>query len=742
MARVLVTGFCAVPGPRRAGVQLRQVIRALSPLHSVDLLVVREGDQPYVERQGAVRVLRVPTHASDLRSEIQAFQRALKRQLDGADYDVVHCRDSWSALPVLEARARLGYAVVYDLTRSPLGETSADAELDAQATREEEACLAAADLVLAPTPAAVRALQGRIPPERVLLAPPGVDIDRFDWEDPAPGSPPRILYAGSIDAGRGVRVLVRAMAAILREVDARLVIAGAMDPKFDAALREGAREPHLAGKVEVLAPVDHDQIPALIATATVCVVPAAADLSPNPSVVYPTKLLEYMACKRPVVAPRRESIAQVVENNREALLFEPGDPVDLARKVLRILGEPLLRDRLAQGAYERVRRDFTASAARRAIRRAYGVLAQRFAIAAEPRDDDAPKPELLVDDDFEATVFEEVPAPPVEPAARSAGPASAPRAGSPSLRDAGRGGASPARAGARVDPRLLALDPPIDPPIDPPVRAAFGSIAGAPPPGGGEALVAAGPGAAAVPASATSRPSPRPALAALGGPATGGATAAGIAGALSPLPRAGTLSGPPGLGSPKALGPGSLGEPPRGLPAAPAPGGPESGDLSAEVSLDDALVMLDAEGGGSTSSESLIAPPALDETVERPPIVLHHRADHDSGAWTTSALVAAPALGTDDWVVTSVAAVVRALDEGDPQGDDGTPIEGVVAVAPALPMHGAFVAGEIDVPPSRPEREPARFDDAPLVELTASSAVIAIDVDPDTGSRTPPIERR
>src|SRR5580692_2339083 len=111
MPRVLLTGFCAAPGPRRAGVQLRHVIRSLTAMNSVDLLVVKEGEQAYVERQGSVRILRVPTHEPDMRGQIQAFQRALKRQLDGADYEVVHCRDSWSGLPVLEARARLRYAV-------------------------------------------------------------------------------------------------------------------------------------------------------------------------------------------------------------------------------------------------------------------------------------------------------------------------------------------------------------------------------------------------------------------------------------------------------------------------------------------------------------------------------------------------------------------------------------------------------------------------------------------------------
>src|SRR6185436_15597770 len=197
MPRVLLTGFCAVPGPRRAGVQLRHVIRSLTPLHTVDLLVSREGEQAYVERQGSVRVLRVPTHEADLRSQIQSFQRALKRQLDGADYDVVHCRDSWSGIPVLEARSRLGYAVVYDMTRSPLGETTLDPELDAQYGRDEEACILASDIVLAPTHAAVKALQGRGKPERVLLSPPAVDVDRFDWDDSPTGGPPRLLYVGS-----------------------------------------------------------------------------------------------------------------------------------------------------------------------------------------------------------------------------------------------------------------------------------------------------------------------------------------------------------------------------------------------------------------------------------------------------------------------------------------------------------------------------------------------------------------
>lgn len=590
MPRVLLTGFAAVPGPRRAGVQLRHVIRSLTPLHTVDVLVVREGEQAYVERQGSVRVLRVPSHDADLRSQIQAFQRALKRQLDGADYDVVHCRDSWSGIPVLEARARLGYAVVYDLTRSPLGETTFDADLDAQYGRDEEACLLAADLVLAPTPAAVKALRGRGRPERVMLSPPGVDVDRFDWDELPRTGPPRILYVGSIDPGRGVRVLIRAMAAIVREVDARLVLAGSMAPKFDQALTDGIRELGLQDKVDVLGPVDHDQLPTLLATATVCVVPAAADLTPNPTVVYPTKLLEYMACRTAIVAPRRDTVLQVVENNHDALLFEPGDPIDLARKVLRLLGEPALREKLAENAYQRVRRDFTASGARRALRNAYNVLAERFAEQlGEDDEDEAPRVVVLADDDFEATVFEESP------------------------------------VADKVDTSVSGLMP------------------------------------------------------------------------------------------------------------------------------------LDDDGTGShISSESVAAPPPpreADETMERAPVPPGAR-DAPTGAWTMSKLSPVPQQGQDDWVVTNVGVAARSLDvvlaeaeaesaaEASAPGDDGTPIEGVVAAAPALPLvEGTFVAGEIDVPTPPPERE---IEPSAIVDFTAASSMLGQPetADPDTGSRTPPLERR
>ena len=427
MARILITGFCAVPGPTRAGVQLRHVVRALSPGHTVDLLVVREGDQAYVERQGNGRLLRVPTHDQDLRAQVQAFQRALRRQLEGADYDVVHCRDGWSAHTVLESRDRFGYAIVFDLTRAPMTERALyEPDLVAELDRDEEACLLGADLILVPTEPARRYALARGRPERVVLAPPGVDVDRFDWDVPVVVGAPVVLYAGALAPGHGVRVLLRAMVDVVRVTAARLVLCGPIAPGFADTLRGGIAELGLGARVELRPPVDHDQMPALIASATVCVAPSAADLTPRPYALYPTKLLEYMACRRAVVAPRRGTVAMLVDHGREGLLFQPGDPTDLARKLGRLLEDHGLRERLAQNGYERVRREFTASGARRGIRNAYAQLAAqpewrpRFVETPTgsheldpPSSSTSQRARSLggdgPDDDFEATVYEAAP---------------------------------------------------------------------------------------------------------------------------------------------------------------------------------------------------------------------------------------------------------------------------------------------------------------------------------------------
>lgn len=397
MSRILLTGFFGLPAPNRAGVQMRHVLRALSHHHEVDVLVVREADHAHVERTGAARVLRVPVAEREgLRARVATFRRAVRRQLEGADYDVVHFRDGWAGVPVLELRERLGYLAVFDAARAPLAEPPMlDLSVSAELSRSEERCLMGADHVLVATEIARQHVLRRRS-RGVHVVPPGVDVDLFDWDDLPPG-PPTVLYAGSVEAGRGLRGLLRAMAALAPRSDARLIVAGRVAPSLLPSIGEAVAELGLHERVEVCGEVAHDAVPELVAAATVCVAPSAAEVSTMPMAVYPTKLLEYMACRRAVVAPRRGTTAMLIEDGVHGLLFQPGDPDDLARKVLSLLHDADLRARVADAGYRLVRELHAASATRRALRRAYESMQLRDtqrhrALSAQPSEEDATAP--------------------------------------------------------------------------------------------------------------------------------------------------------------------------------------------------------------------------------------------------------------------------------------------------------------------------------------------------------------
>ncbi len=351
-------------------------MRALVRHHKVDVLVLRRGEQAYVERAGNARILRVPVPDGEIRGRVEAFRRALRRQLEGADYDVVHVSDGWAGQTVLELQPQLKYAVVYDAGRSPLtGPLPLDVSVVSELQRAEADCAARADLVLAPTEPARQFLagvhSGSVHSDRVHLVAPGVDVDLFDWDQPPNDGPPLILYIGTLSQGRGIQVLLGAMIELVRRTDAELILAGRAGREFRQNLAATLRELNLESRVTFRGVLDHARVPELISRATVCVAPAAPETKSNRLALYPTKILEYLACQRAVVAPRRSSVSLLLRHEQTGLLFEPGQPSDLAETIERALTDHALRARIARAGYDLVRRAHSASSTRRELTSAY-----------------------------------------------------------------------------------------------------------------------------------------------------------------------------------------------------------------------------------------------------------------------------------------------------------------------------------------------------------------------------------
>jgi glycosyltransferase involved in cell wall biosynthesis len=376
MQRVLVVSFSVVPSPDRHSVQLVNHLKALAPRYAVDVVTVKSPDLPYVDRFMKTRMLRVPCGGGTLAEQVEAFRRAVRRQLEGVDYDVVHFRSPWGGRPVCERKGELVARTIFDVGRSREGAPrSADPALAQALQRDEAFCLERADAILVQTQSSASYLKRRGLGAKVAVVPPGVDIDLFDWEGTPESQPPRVLCAGRLGPARGIRLLLEATREVIKQTPIELCLAGPIDPGFEEPLQAAIARLGLTEVVKLLGAVDHGDLPRVIASATVCVAPHAPDTHVQPLAAFPSKILEYLACRRPTVAPRRAAVAEAVRAGEHGLLFTPGDVRDLADKILAFLGDPELRVRLADAGYRAVREARPASATRRALLEAYARLA-------------------------------------------------------------------------------------------------------------------------------------------------------------------------------------------------------------------------------------------------------------------------------------------------------------------------------------------------------------------------------
>jgi glycosyltransferase involved in cell wall biosynthesis len=145
------------------------------------------------------------------------------------------------------------------------------------------------------------------------------------FADGAPPAEPVVLYVGGLVPLRGLDVMREAFP-LVGVRGARLVLAGPGDP---GPLPPGT---------EHLGPVDHAEVPGLLARASVAWIPLQRH--PNYDRAVPTKLVEAMAAGRPVVASDLPRTAALVRSAGCGLLVPPADATAHAAALRRLLEDP------------------------------------------------------------------------------------------------------------------------------------------------------------------------------------------------------------------------------------------------------------------------------------------------------------------------------------------------------------------------------------------------------------------
>ena len=282
------------------------------------------------------------------------------RALRGAD--IVHSQELgyWYSAQAARLKRRLGYRLALTVWETiPFGDTYRNLR-----TRPyRELVLRETDLFLAATERARAALllEGA-PPERIRVAPPGVDLERFAGPPVAGGSQHLILSPGRLVWEKGHQDAIRALAALRDGVVAapdgatpHLLIVGAGPD--EERLRRYAAELGLSGAVELRRFVPYEEMPGLFARASCMVLGSLPRLHWEEQ--FGMVLAEAMAASVPILASSSGAIPEVVGPGVPQ--FAPGDWLGLARLLAAgpLSGPPGQR---AEYDPERVRR-FGAAAA-------------------------------------------------------------------------------------------------------------------------------------------------------------------------------------------------------------------------------------------------------------------------------------------------------------------------------------------------------------------------------------------
>jgi glycosyltransferase involved in cell wall biosynthesis len=153
-------------------------------------------------------------------------------------------------------------------------------------------------------------------------APPG---------DP-PVDPPRLVCLGRLHEEKGFDVALAAADRLAARWPRLEVVLGGEGPAR-ADLEAIAAQGRLAGRVSFPGWVDPDAVHALLASATVVLMPSIHE-------GFGLVALEAALAARPVVASRVEGIPEVVVDGETGLLVPPGDPDALAAAIERLLADP------------------------------------------------------------------------------------------------------------------------------------------------------------------------------------------------------------------------------------------------------------------------------------------------------------------------------------------------------------------------------------------------------------------
>lgn len=205
--------------------------------------------------------------------------------------------------------------------------------------------------------------------EKVVRIYNGIDLERFAPNGVGAPPPFTILCVARLVEKKGIPYLVAACKKLVdRKIAFRcwIVGKGRMRPELERQIKSLK----LRRFVQLLGPHTQEEVLQRYRAAHVLVLPCVTGPDGNRDGL-PVSIVEALACGLPVVTTPTTGIPEVVQNEHNGLLVEPGDADALAKAIERLASDSDLYSRLAEGARPSVASSFDLSETAGALYRVF-----------------------------------------------------------------------------------------------------------------------------------------------------------------------------------------------------------------------------------------------------------------------------------------------------------------------------------------------------------------------------------
>jgi len=291
--------------------------------------------------------------------------------------DITYFRSGYNVLPLL-LKPILGTRLVLEVNADALEFLQAEGSgaLFQRLCRLTEGMNArGSDLIVTLTPGLKRMLIGRyrVPEAKIWVIPSGTDPAHFALEESAEArrrigldpDQPVVGFVGLFYRHQGVHTLLEAIAqlrATVPDLTGLIVGDGVMRQSWEAL----AHRLGIADAVRFVGQVPYSQVPAYLNAMDVVVAPFTADRGETS----PFKILDALACGRPVIASDLASVRELAERTAGVALVPPDDPVALADALGALIEDPIRREQLGRQGRAAVEREFAWSSVAEVVSRA------------------------------------------------------------------------------------------------------------------------------------------------------------------------------------------------------------------------------------------------------------------------------------------------------------------------------------------------------------------------------------